>query len=64
MPTSISKPLAAPLELAAELRREALSLGFDALGITAADAIPGAGDRLGQFLDLGRHGDMDWLVQK
>ncbi|HJM90406.1 MAG: tRNA epoxyqueuosine(34) reductase QueG [Alphaproteobacteria bacterium] len=47
-----------------ELRREASSLGFDALGITAADASLGMGDRLGQFLDLGRHGDMDWLVEK
>lgn len=64
MPTSISKPLAAPLELVAKLRCEALNLGFDALGITAADAIPGAGDRLTQFLDLGRHGDMAWLVEK
>lgn len=64
MPTSTSKPAAAPLQLVAELRREALSLGFDVMGITAADVPSGPGDRLGQFLDLDRHGDMAWLEEK
>ncbi len=64
MPTSTSKPAAAPLPLAAKLRREALSLGFDVMGITAADVPSGPGDRLGEFLDLDRHGDMGWLVEK
>ncbi len=51
-------------EFAASLRREARAVGFDAVGIAAADVSPLAGSRLEQFLALGRHGDMDWLVAK
>jgi len=50
--------------LAAALRCEALALGFDAVGIVSPNAIPQAGARLDRFLELGRHGDMDWLVEK
>ena len=39
-------------------------MGFDTVGICAADAIPDAGGRLEQFLSLGRQGDMNWLVEK
>ena len=47
-----------------ELRQEARAVGFDAVGVTGADMIPEAGARLEQFLSMGRHGDMDWLVEK
>jgi len=47
-----------------ELRREALAVGFDAVGVTGVNMIPEAGWRLEQFLSMGRHGDMDWLVEK
>ena len=60
MPTLISDSR----EFAANLRREARAVGFDAVGIAAADVSPLAGRRLEQFLALGRHGDMDWLVAK
>lgn len=50
--------------LVQNLRREAQALGFDAVGVTGPDAIPLAGSRLDQFLALGRHGDMAWLVEK
>ena len=74
MPTSISKPIENRpvsdgadkngLALVQALRRQALALGFDAVGITGPDAIPQAGGRLDQFLTLGRHGDMAWLEEK
>ncbi len=45
-----------------ELAREARALGFDALGVTSPDPIPGALPRLQAFLDDGAHGDMAWLA--
>ena len=62
MPTSISEHE----NLADALQREALALGFDAVGIMAADdpAIASAGNRLDQFLAIGRQGDMAWLEEK
>ena len=53
-------------DLSAALTREALALGFDAVGITGADnpAIAAAGDRLQEFLHMGRQGDMAWLAEK
>ncbi|MBT7757884.1 MAG: DUF1730 domain-containing protein, partial [Rhodospirillaceae bacterium] len=50
--------------MAAALRLEARAVGFDAIGITGPDTIPQAGGRLDEFLTLGRHGDMAWLVEK
>jgi epoxyqueuosine reductase len=49
-------------ELRAAIAREAKTLGFDAFGIVAPDAIPKALPRLQQFLDDGAHGDMGWLA--
>jgi len=48
--------------LRAELERRAREAGFDAVGITSADAIPQAAPRLREFLDKGRHGTMDWMA--
>ena len=50
-------------EVRTALAREARTLGFDAIGITAPDAIEGAGKLLQIFLDTGSHGDMDWLAR-
>lgn len=47
--------------LRAELERRAREAGFDAVGITPADAIPHAGPRLHEFLARGYHGMMGWL---
>jgi len=44
------------------LRREAAALGFDAVRVTSPDAARAAGERLGEFLAAGRHGDMAWMA--
>jgi epoxyqueuosine reductase len=44
------------------LCREADALGFDAVRVTKPDAIGRAGERLFEFLDADRHGDMTWLA--
>ena len=44
-----------------ELKAEAQLLGFHDLRVTTPDAIGEAGARLRQYLDDGRHGDMDWM---
>ena len=46
-----------------ELRARAKSLGFDAFGITSADARPELGERLEAALSAGWHGDMDWMAE-
>ncbi len=51
----------APKTLRDALIREAFALGFDAARITTPDAIKPAGDRLVEFLEHGRHGDMSWM---
>ena len=48
--------------LKSQIADEAKALGFDAVRVTAADAVHGAGEALGQFLAEGRHGDMAWLA--
>ena len=45
------------------LTQEARALGFDCIGITAPDAIGDAGRHFREFLEIGAHGDMDWLAQ-
>ena len=38
--------------------------GFDAVGVSAPDAALIAGERLSEYLDDGRHGDMDWMARE
>jgi epoxyqueuosine reductase len=45
------------------VRAEAQALGFDLCRITRPDAIPEAKQRLGQFIDAGRHGTMEWMAE-
>jgi len=49
-------------DLKAALAGEARALGFDCLGITGPERIADAGQFLHAFLELGAHGDMDWLA--
>jgi epoxyqueuosine reductase len=49
--------------LTAFVRAEAQALGFDLCRITGADSIPEAKDRLGEFIDAGRHGTMEWMAE-
>jgi epoxyqueuosine reductase len=62
MPTSISDGTTVTAALKDMLLREAATLGFDAVRVTAPDAVRNAGDRLAAFLDAGRHGDMEWMA--
>jgi epoxyqueuosine reductase len=45
------------------IREQALALGFDAVGFARVDAPWAAGERLFEFLDLGRHGTMGWMEE-
>jgi len=49
--------------LTAFVRSEAKVLGFDLCRITQPDAIPEAKERLGEFIDAGRHGTMEWMAE-
>lgn len=45
------------------LKAESVALGFDLCRITQPDSIPEAKERLGQFIDAGRHGTMEWMAE-
>ena len=40
---------------------KAMELGFVACGFARADAAPGAGDALKQWIAAGHHGEMGWM---
>ncbi|MBX5145154.1 tRNA epoxyqueuosine(34) reductase QueG [Rhizobium lentis] len=44
------------------VRAESAAKGFDLCRITRPDAIPDAKQRLGEFIDAGRHGTMEWMA--
>jgi epoxyqueuosine reductase len=44
------------------LVRAARDHGFEVAGVARPDSIPGAPERLRQFLAAGAHGDMDWMA--
>ncbi len=46
------------------LKAQARQLGFAACAIARADAAPQAGQRLREWLDAGRHGDMLWMEDR
>lgn len=50
--------------LKSRIIQAAKTLGFDAVRITSADAVYGAGEGLDRFLAEGRAGDMKWLAEK
>ncbi len=50
------------MNVTAALKSQARALGFDAIGVASAEAAWPAGARLREFLDEGRHGDMDWMA--
>ena len=64
MRTSISeaKP-ASPASLRRLVERAAADCSFDAVAVTAPDAIPQAPERLAGFVRAGFHGSMDWLAE-
>ncbi len=46
------------------IKMRAREIGFDAAGITGAQAISHAPERLRAFLDAGHHGDMAWMADR
>jgi epoxyqueuosine reductase len=48
----------------AEIRARAKSLGFDAFGITSADARPDLREKLEAALAAGWHGGMEWMAER
>jgi len=46
------------------LQDRALAEGFSAMGICAPDATPDTAEWLGQFVALGRHGQMTWMAER
>jgi epoxyqueuosine reductase len=46
-----------------KIKEKAQGLGFDALGVAAVPDTWPQGARLEEFLNLGRHGDMDWMAR-
>jgi epoxyqueuosine reductase len=47
-----------------EVRARARSLGFDAFGVTSADARPDLREKLEAALAAGWHGDMAWMAER
>ena len=47
-----------------QIRAEAERLGFVSCGFARADAVPEAGERLREWLSLGRHGTMGWMEER
>ncbi len=68
MPTSISElerrsaPSAGGAEAA--VRRFAAEVGFEVVGIAKPDSVATAAKEFDRFIELGLHGDMDWLAAK
>lgn len=48
----------------ADIAARAHAYGFDAFGIASAREPWSAGARLADFIEAGRHGDMDWLARE
>ena len=47
--------------LTAEIRRQAMEIGFSKVGFARAEALTGAENRLREWLDRGDHGEMKWM---
>jgi epoxyqueuosine reductase len=61
----LNQPMAPDsLDARQQIRDRALTLGFDAIGFAHPDAVTEAGQRLAEFIALGRHGEMGWLAAK
>ena len=46
------------------LREFALDAGFAKMGVCRPDSIPEVAERLAQFVDEGRHGQMQWMAER
>jgi len=57
-------PALTPEGMAAEIRAQALELGFHAVGFAPAHLGPEVRERLNAFLAAGMQGEMDWLADR
>ncbi len=48
-------------DIRTSIKKKALSIGFDAVGITGAEPLASAAEDLHRFLREDRHGDMNWM---
>jgi epoxyqueuosine reductase len=60
----IFEPTKNKQDLKVALVEAARAQGFDRIGIVKPDQIAQAGDRLREFLALGRHGTMEWMERR
>ena len=63
MPISTSDSLSRNEALREALAARAKEAGFDDMGIARADARPDLREKLGHWLELGRHGQMGWMEE-
>ena len=61
--TIAANPETDPRVIKAEIRDEALTLGFDAIGFAQAGSDPADRTRLAEFVKAGYHGDMAWMAR-
>ncbi|MEE8371889.1 MAG: tRNA epoxyqueuosine(34) reductase QueG, partial [Sphingomonadales bacterium] len=52
------------MDPAGDISRRARELGFEAVGFAPPDGIKQAGAAFLEFIERGRHGDMDWLAAR
>jgi len=52
-----------PHELSLEIKEESRRLGFQKCGIVRAETLKSEARRLGQWLDRGYHGEMQWMAR-
>ncbi|MCF2871402.1 tRNA epoxyqueuosine(34) reductase QueG [Octadecabacter sp. G9-8] len=52
------------MDLKARLNAKALEEGFAGFGVCRPDAVPELPERLKQFVDEGRHGQMAWMAER
>lgn len=64
MPPSAQTDDAPATDLKSLVKAAAVRLGLDAVGVTRLDVSAEAGARLREFLDAGRHGEMDWMQRE
>ena len=56
--------MCSPTDTRDRIREKAQELGFSAVGFAPVHLAPEIRDHLAQFIDEGRHGDMDWMPAK
>ena len=53
-----------PNSISDQIKARAAAEGFDLVRFASAQAAPQNAARLGEFLEAGHHGEMDWMAQR